>query len=69
MQTKAPVAAHEAQQPGCRLRPAQLADVATLEALIARSGVGLSVGFYSDRQAAAVTRMRRNIEAKKLPAI
>jgi GNAT superfamily N-acetyltransferase len=44
------------EEPGFRLRPAQLADVATLEALIARSGVGLSVGFYSVQQAAAVTR-------------
>jgi GNAT superfamily N-acetyltransferase len=38
------------------LRLARPDDVARMEALIARSGVELSAGFYSARQAAAVTR-------------
>ncbi len=50
MPTQAPSASH------FRLRPAQLHDSQVLEALIARSGIGLSVGFYTDEQAAAVTR-------------
>ena len=56
MQTQTPTASHHAQEPAFRLRPAQLHDVPVLEALIARSGIGLSVGFYSAEQAAAVTR-------------
>jgi len=39
-----------------QLRPARLEDVPALEALIARSGLGLSIGFYTDEQAAAITR-------------
>jgi len=39
-----------------RLRPARPDDVPALEALIARSGLGLSGGFYTDEQAAAITR-------------
>ncbi|GGZ04574.1 GNAT family N-acetyltransferase [Pseudoduganella plicata] len=39
-----------------RLRPARPEDVPALEALIARSGLGLSGGFYTDEQAAALTR-------------
>ena len=39
-----------------RLRPARPDDVPALEALIARSGLGLSRGFYTDEQAAAITR-------------
>ena len=54
MQPQAPVAAGRAS--ALSLRPAQMADVPVLEALIARSGIGLSAGFYSDAQAAAVTR-------------
>ncbi|MFM9434998.1 GNAT superfamily N-acetyltransferase [Janthinobacterium sp. CG_23.3] len=38
------------------LRLALPDDVARMEALIARSGIELSAGFYSERQAAAVTR-------------
>jgi len=38
------------------LRPARAANVAAMEALIARSGIELSVGFYTRQQAAAVTR-------------
>lgn len=56
MPTQAPTASRHAQEPGFRLRPAQLHDVPVLEALIIRSGIGLSVGFYTDEQAAAVTR-------------
>lgn len=44
------------RQSAFSLRPAQMADVPVLEALIARSGIGLSTGFYSEQQAAAVTR-------------
>jgi GNAT superfamily N-acetyltransferase len=54
MQSQAPIAA--GHEPAFSLRPAQMADVPVLEALIARSGIGLSAGFYSDAQAAAVTR-------------
>lgn len=56
MQTPTPTPSHDAQEPVFRLRPAQLHDVPVLEALIARSGIGLSVGFYTAEQAAAVTR-------------
>ncbi len=38
-----------------QLRTANMADVAALEALIARSGLGLSQGFYTEEQAAALT--------------
>jgi GNAT superfamily N-acetyltransferase len=38
------------------LRPAILDDIPALEALIARSGIALSKGFYTDEQAQAVTR-------------
>jgi N-acetylglutamate synthase-like GNAT family acetyltransferase len=38
------------------LRPARPADVPALQALIERSGIGLSEGFYTPLQAAAVTR-------------
>lgn len=38
------------------LRLATLDDIAALEALIARSGIALSKGFYTDEQAQAVTR-------------
>ncbi|TWI68995.1 acetyltransferase (GNAT) family protein [Pseudoduganella lurida] len=38
------------------LRLATDADIPALEALIARSGLGLSKGFYTDEQAAAITR-------------
>jgi GNAT superfamily N-acetyltransferase len=39
-----------------RLRPAEPGDKAALEALIARSGVELSAGYYSTEQAAAISR-------------
>lgn len=39
-----------------QLRLAQTSDIAGMEALIARSGIELSAGFYSEAQAAAVTR-------------
>jgi len=38
-----------------KLRPATTADIPEMEALIRRSGILLSKGFYSDEQAAAVT--------------
>jgi len=38
------------------IRPAAPADIPAMEALIARSGIGLSKGFYTDEQAQAVTR-------------
>ncbi|MTW13953.1 GNAT family N-acetyltransferase [Pseudoduganella eburnea] len=38
------------------LRPATAGDIPAMEALIQRSGILLSKGFYSDQQAAAVTR-------------
>lgn len=38
------------------IRLAQASEKAVLDDLIARSGVGLSVGFYTEEQAAAVTR-------------
>ncbi len=38
------------------LRVALREDIPVLAGLIARSGIGLSVGFYSEEQAAAVTR-------------
>ncbi|HEY0587561.1 MAG TPA: GNAT family N-acetyltransferase [Pseudoduganella sp.] len=38
------------------LRIATTADIPAMEALIRRSGIQLSKGFYSDQQAAAVTR-------------
>lgn len=38
------------------LRAAEAADIPAMEALIARSGVALSVGFYSPEQAEALTR-------------
>ena len=38
------------------LRTAEAADIPAMEALIARSGVALSVGFYSPEQAEALTR-------------
>ena len=38
------------------LRPAQPADIPALQALIERSALALSVGFYTSEQAAAVTR-------------
>ncbi|WP_295999971.1 GNAT family N-acetyltransferase [Rugamonas sp.] len=42
-------------EPTVRLRLAQPSDVAPMEALIARSGIALSAGFYTAAQAAAVT--------------
>ncbi len=39
-----------------QLRTATIADIPALEALIVRSGLGLSQGFYTDEQAAAITR-------------
>jgi GNAT superfamily N-acetyltransferase len=39
-----------------RVRPATFDDIPAMEALIARSGIALSKGFYTDEQAAAVTR-------------
>lgn len=39
-----------------RLRAATAADVPVLQKLIERSGIGLSVGFYTPEQAQAVTR-------------
>lgn len=39
-----------------QLRLAQTSDIAAMEALIARSGIALSAGFYTAAQAAAVTR-------------
>jgi len=39
-----------------KLRPAAIADIPAMEALIRRSGIALSKGFYSDEQAQAVTR-------------
>ena len=41
------------------LRSALQSDVPVLEALIARSGMELSKGYYSDEQAAAITRHSR----------
>ena len=38
------------------LRPAMPGDIAALEALIARSGLSLSKGFYTEQQAQAITR-------------
>jgi GNAT superfamily N-acetyltransferase len=38
------------------LRTAQPSDIPRLEALITRSGIALSAGFYSEEQAAALTR-------------
>jgi GNAT superfamily N-acetyltransferase len=38
------------------LRPATAADIPAMDALIRRSGIQLSKGFYTDEQAAAVTR-------------
>lgn len=38
------------------LRRAEAADIAAMEALIARSGIELSAGFYTPEQAQAVTR-------------
>lgn len=38
------------------LRPASDVDIPALQALIARSGVGLSVGYYTPAQAQAITR-------------
>lgn len=38
------------------IRPAQEHDKTALNALIRASGVGLSAGFYTDQQAAAITR-------------
>ncbi|MGC1818806.1 MAG: GNAT family N-acetyltransferase [Casimicrobiaceae bacterium] len=38
------------------LRPASPADIPALQALIARSGVALSVGYYTPEQALAITR-------------
>jgi GNAT superfamily N-acetyltransferase len=38
------------------LRPATAADIPAMDALIRRSGIALSKGFYTDEQAAAVTR-------------
>jgi GNAT superfamily N-acetyltransferase len=38
------------------LRPATAADIPAMDALIRRSGIQLSKGFYSEEQAAAVTR-------------
>jgi len=39
-----------------QLRLAQTGDIAAMEALIARSGIELSAGFYTEAQAAAVTQ-------------
>jgi len=39
-----------------KIRPATAADIPTLQKLIARSGIGLSAGFYTPEQAHAVTR-------------
>ncbi|MBB3119960.1 GNAT family N-acetyltransferase [Pseudoduganella violacea] len=44
-----------APAPRSVLRTATEADIPRMEALITRSGIGLSKGFYSDEQAAAVT--------------
>ena len=41
---------------GTQLRLARADDIANMEALIARSGIVLSAGFYTEAQAAAVTR-------------
>ena len=38
------------------LRPSTTSDIPAMQALIARSGVGLSVGYYTELQARAVTR-------------
>ncbi|MDM5180946.1 GNAT family N-acetyltransferase [Massilia sp. DJPM01] len=38
------------------IRPARMSEKAQLEALIARSGIGLADGFYTPQEAAAVTR-------------
>jgi GNAT superfamily N-acetyltransferase len=38
------------------IRPARQADIPVLQKLIERSGIGLSVGFYTPEQAEAVTR-------------
>lgn len=40
----------------CTIRPATLADIPALQALIERSGIGLSNGFYTPEQAHAITR-------------
>jgi GNAT superfamily N-acetyltransferase len=42
--------------PKFTLRTAAMADLPLLQALIERSGIELSVGFYTDAQAASVTR-------------
>ncbi|WP_028105184.1 GNAT family N-acetyltransferase [Pseudoduganella violaceinigra] len=39
-----------------KLRPATKADIPAMEMLIRRSGIELSKGFYTDEQAAAITR-------------
>lgn len=39
-----------------KLRAATVADIPVLQALIARSGIGLSHGFYTPEQAQAITR-------------
>jgi GNAT superfamily N-acetyltransferase len=39
-----------------KLRPASAADIPELQQLIARSGIGLSNGFYTPEQAEAITR-------------
>jgi GNAT superfamily N-acetyltransferase len=43
-------------RPHFKLRAAMVADIPVLQKLIARSGIGLSAGFYTPEQAHAVTR-------------
>jgi GNAT superfamily N-acetyltransferase len=43
-------------RPPFAIRPATAADIPLLQKLIERSGIGLSVGFYTPEQAQAVTR-------------
>ncbi|HEV7814968.1 MAG TPA: GNAT family N-acetyltransferase [Janthinobacterium sp.] len=47
-----------------RLRLALPADVAVMEALIARSGIELSAGFYTPEQAEAVTRFVFGVDSQ-----
>jgi len=48
------------------LRAASLADVPAMDALIRRSGIQLSKGFYSEEQAAAVTRHVFGVDSQLL---
>ncbi|UGQ48540.1 GNAT family N-acetyltransferase [Massilia endophytica] len=49
-----------------QLRTARREDVPVMEALIARSGIGLSKGFYTEEQAAALTRHVFGVDSQLL---